>query len=197
VLPAADESRENDVCHQLRCKGLTSLSPHREDRSRRPDLETSFATGATKPIFPTARRTACGKLLQLDWRNAARRLMKLWPSQAISHWKKWNGTPARRGRSNLRTPRCRSSNDEHKVSHPPARWDLYTSHLLSGRPCPVGSGAISRAGLKIEAISLRWNRGERAAVPLGRRDRLGPELVVVRIPISPPEGDRLLMLPTS
>jgi len=69
------------------------------------------------------RRTDCAKLRQHDWQNAARRLTKSWPSQAISHWKKWSGTPAQRGRLNLRTPQCRSSNDERKVSHSPARWD--------------------------------------------------------------------------
>ena len=69
------------------------------------------------------RRTDCAKLRQHDWQNAARRLTKSWPSQAISHWKKWSGTPAQRGRLDLRTPQCRSSNDERKVSHSPARWD--------------------------------------------------------------------------
>src|SRR5215813_5028596 len=100
-----------------------SLSPSKDDRLRRQDSETNFATGAIKPIFPTARRTACVKLLQLDWRNVARRLTKSWPSQAISHSKKWSATPALRERLNLRTPLCPSSNDEHKVSHSPARWD--------------------------------------------------------------------------
>src|SRR5262249_37670162 len=50
-----------------------SLSPSQDDLLRRQYSETIFATVAIKPIFPTARRTACVKLLQLDWRNVARR----------------------------------------------------------------------------------------------------------------------------
>jgi integrase/recombinase XerD len=82
-----------------------------------------FREWCNRANLPIARHTDCVKLPRLAWRNAAQRLTKSWRSPAISHWKKWNGTHARRGRHNLRTPPCRSSNDEHKVSHSPSRWD--------------------------------------------------------------------------